>query len=508
MDMRGLIEKYGSRVNPKIMSRVLRLMRSIPPVRRMVQREYEGIIKELEAFVKPYRDRGAAFPRIPETGWNEEKIIEEMEELRTIEESKWRDGFASGAVYHGNEDHIRFLNTVYAMNSQSNPLHSDIWPSAFKYESEIVSMTANMLGAGRIRPGTGPDSEICGVVTSGGTESILLAMKTYRDWARDKKGIKHPEIVVPSTAHAAFDKAAQYFNMRIVHVPVDGEYKADLDETRQAISRRAIALVGSAPSFPHGIIDPIEELSEMAKERGIGFHTDACLGGFVLPWAERLGYDIPPFDFRLPGVTSMSADTHKYGYAAKGTSVVLYRGLDLRHYQYFKATEWPGGLYFSPTFAGSRPGALSAVCWAAMVKMGENGYAEATDKILKTALEIRKGIGEIPDLYVLGNPLWVIAFGSRRLDIYRVMDYMTKRKWSLNGLHKPPCVHICVTLRHTLPGVSQRFLSDLRNAVAYVQENPEEKGGMAPVYGMAASIPDRSLVAGLLDMYIDMLYRV
>ncbi len=228
----------------------------------------------------------------------------------------------------------------------------------------------------------------------------------------------------------------------------------------------------------------------------------------MLPWAERLGYDIPPFDFKLPGVSSISADTHKYGYAGKGSSVILYRGLELRHYQYFKATEWPGGLYFSPTFAGSRPGALSALCWAALVATGEKGYLEATEKILKASEKIRKGIQEIPELHILGNPLWVIAFGSKTLDIYRIMDYMTKNRWSLNGLHKPPSVHICVTLRHTLPGVPERFLSDLRSAVEYVRENPHEKGKMAPVYGLAANIPDRSIVAELLEKYIDLLYRI
>ncbi len=508
MDVARTIQKYAGQVNPRVMSVVLRFMKSIPPVKKMMQKEYEAIIKDLSAVVKPYRDRTAAFPHIPEIGWEKDNILKEMEALRSIEESKWKGGYVSGAVYHGDHDHIDFLNKVYAINSQSNPLHSDIWPSAFKYESEIVSMTANMLGASRIRSEAGSDNKVCGVVTSGGTESILLAMKTYRDWARDKRGITKPEIVVPSTVHAAFDKAAQYFNIRIVHVPVDSEYRANVTETKKAMTRNTIAIVGSAPSFPHGIIDPIEELSEAAREKGVGFHTDACLGGFVLPWAERLGYDIPRFDFRLPGVTSISADSHKYGYAAKGTSVILYRNAELLHYQYFKATEWPGGLYFSPTFAGSRPGALSAVCWAAMVTIGERGYIKATEKILKTAAEIKIGIEGIPELHVLGNPLWVIAFGSRTLDIYRVMDYMTKRQWSLNGLHRPPCVHICVTLRHTLPGVSERFLEDLKTAVEHVKSHPEEKGGMAPVYGLAASIPDRSIVADLLEMYIDLLYRV
>jgi len=255
-------------------------------------------------------------------------------------------------------------------------------------------------------------------------------------------------------------------------------------------------------------VDPIDELSEAARQHGIGFHTDGCLGGFVLPWAELLGYPVPPFDFRLPGVTSISADTHKYGYAAKGTSVILYRGLELRRYQYFKATDWPGGLYFSPTFAGSRPGALSAACWAAMVSMGREGYMEATRKILETGMKIKEAIRGIPDLFILGDPLWVIAFGSKTLDIYRIMDYMTGKNWSLNGLHKPSCVHLCITLRHTTPGVAERFIDDLRSAVAFVKEHPEQEGGMAPVYGLAATLPVRSIVGDLLERYIDALYKV
>jgi glutamate/tyrosine decarboxylase-like PLP-dependent enzyme len=355
--------------------------------------------------------------------------------------------------------------------------------------------------------GAGPEG-VCGTVTSGGTEGILLAMKTYRDRAREEKGIRKPEMIVPSTAHAAFEKAAQYFNIRMIRIPVDKQFRADVEATRKAVTRNTIVIVGSAPSFPHGIVDPIPELSELARKKGIGFHTDACLGGFILPWLEKLGYDIPTFDFRLPGVTSVSADTHKYGYAAKGTSVVLYRDVDLRHYQYFKTTEWPGGLYFSPTFAGSRPGALSAACWAAMVSLGEKGYLEAAHKIIVTAEKIKKGIAKIHELRIMGDPLWVIAFGSEELDIYRVMEFMTTRGWSLNGLHRPSCVHICVTLRHARPGVAERFVKDLKAAVQHVKKNPGEKGGMAPVYGMAATFPDRTAVSDMLDAYLDALYKV
>jgi len=204
----------------------------------------------------------------------------------------------------------------------------------------------------------------------------------------------------------------------------------------------------------------------------------------------------------------MSADTHKYGYAAKGTSVVLYRGLALRRYQYFTTTDWPGGLYFSPTFAGSRPGALGAACWAAMLSIGQDGYLAATRKILETATKIKDGIRQIPELQILGDPLWVIAFSSDTLDIYRILDRLTEKKWSLNGLHKPSCLHICVTLRHTQPGIAERFLEDLTAAVTFIKENPDASGGMAPVYGLAATLPVRSVVGDLLERYMDTLYKI
>ncbi|MBI1784955.1 aspartate aminotransferase family protein, partial [Candidatus Sumerlaeota bacterium] len=204
----------------------------------------------------------------------------------------------------------------------------------------------------------------------------------------------------------------------------------------------------------------------------------------------------------------ISADTHKFGYAAKGTSVVLYRNPDLRHYQFYTATDWPGGLYFSPTFAGSRPGALIAQAWAAMVTMGEEGYKTATKAILETAAKIKEGIASIPELRVMGDPLWVIALASDKLDIYRVLDAMTHKKWNLNGLHRPACFHLCVTLRHTQPGVAERFIADLREAVEHVKANPSEKGGMAPVYGMAATLPVRGVVSDMLKRYLDEIYKV
>ncbi len=502
MDIKDLANVRLGPLEP-LVGRLYRYAKRLPIVKQRLEAEYAPIMKELRKSAKPYDDEVERHAVLPAQGKPRTEILAEIRELEQREASRWRDGYVSGAVYHGDPEHIAFLNETYAITSQTNPLHSDLWPSIAKYEAEIVSMAANMLGAQRA---TG--AQVCGAVSSGGTESIMLAMRSYRDWARETKGITSPELVVPTTAHAAFDKSAQYFGIKLVKVPVGPDCKADVGATRKAINRHTVCVVGSAISFPHGVIDPIRELSELARERGIGFHTDACLGGFILPWAEKLGYDIPDFDFRLPGVTSMSVDTHKYGYAAKGTSVVLYRNYDLRHYQYYKVADWPGGLYFSPTFAGSRPGALSAVCWAAMMSMGERGYIDATRRILETGATIREGIRAIPELHVLGDPLWVIAFGSDELDIYRIMDFMTKRSWNLNGLHKPPSVHLAVTLRHTQEGVADRFLEDLRAAVEHTNTHPAEKGGMAPVYGMANTLPIQGVVTDLLERYLDVLYEV
>ena len=494
---------------------VEKLLRCLPGVDSAIARETDKVIDELRSMTQPYRKEGPRYLCLPESGVDRGSILEQMESLRLREEARWRDGFVSGAVYHGDPEHIEFLNQVYAINSQTNPLHSDVWPSINLYEAQIIAMTSRMLGAPAcdaeqsmsVPPGAGPLSSICGSVSSGGTESILLAMKAYRDRGRAEQGIVSPEMVVPVTAHAAFHKAAEYFGMRMRRVEVGDDYRARIDSVRRAINSNTVVVVGSAVSFPHGLIDPIEELSELSRSRGIGFHTDACLGGFVLPWARRIGYPVPPFDFELPGVTSISVDTHKYGYAAKGSSVILYRSPQLRRYQYYTTSDWPGGLYFSPTFAGSRSGALSAMGWAAMVSMGESGYMDATRRILDAAKVLQEGIRAIPELTILGNPLWVTAFASDAVDVYKVMDAMTQRGWCLNGLHKPACVHIAPTLRHTEPGVARRFCEDLAHSVRIARESPDSIQGVAPIYGMAGTMPLTGVVDDMLRDYMDVLYE-
>ncbi|HEY5250661.1 MAG TPA: aminotransferase class V-fold PLP-dependent enzyme [Acidimicrobiales bacterium] len=468
----------------------------------MESSDLDFVVDILEAELRPYRETHHTYRELPATGRPRAEILAEMRELAEGEEPKWRDGFASGAVYHGGSEHVEFLNEVYAINSQANPLHPELWPSAVKYEAEIVAMTGAMLGGGEAGV-----ASVCGTVSSGGTESILLAMRTYRDRALAERGISDPEMLVPLSAHAAFDKAAHYFGIRTVPVPLGSDWRADVDAARELVTDNTIVIVGSAPGFPHGVIDPIEELSELALAHGVGFHTDCCLGGFVLPFAEKLGYRVPSFDFRLPGVTSISADTHKFGFAAKGTSVILYRHRDIRQYQYYRSATWMGGLYYSPTFAGSRPGAISAECWAAMLAFGQEGYLVAAQAILEAGATIRQGVESIPGLYVLGDPLWVIAFASDELDIYAVMDQMSQRGWSLNGLQQPPAAHICVTLRHAQPGIADRFVADLASSVEVVRGQPGAAGSMAPIYGMTGAVNTRGTVEELLARYGDLQFK-
>lgn len=507
------IEEYRNR-HPKLFQFVETVLSKFPSIERQIigissvhseiNSEAESVTQKMAQDLKPYKGQLTEYYRLPSKGRSQPDILKDLTTLKKKEDPRWQKGFASGAVYHGDSKHIDFLNKAYSLHSQSNPLHFDLWPSASKFESEIIGMVADMISPNLSNT---EKNDLAGTVNSGGTESIMLAMKTYRDYAKATRGIENGEIIAPVTAHAAFDKAAQYFKIKLRKIPVDSNSIPDLKALRKTINRKTIVIVGSAPSFPHGIIDPIPEMSQIALSKNIPFHTDACLGGFVLPFAKKLGATIPDFGFELPGVTSISVDTHKYGYAAKGTSVLIYRNKELRHHQFFSITNWPGGMYFSPTFAGSRPGALSAACWAALISMGESGYVAAAKKILKTADEIKAGIRKIEGLRIIGEPLFVIAFTSDDYDIYRVMEYLGPKGYSLNGLHRPSAIHIAVTLRHTQTGFVKQFLKDLNEAVTYVRSNPEDKGEMAPMYGLAANIPLRSVVDTLLKRILDAYYQ-
>eukprot|EP00941_MAST-03F_sp_MAST-3F-sp1_P004422 g4422.t1 len=509
-------------------------IKGLPIIRQRLEQYMDKVQLDIQTSLKqPLIDNNVErLLRLPKRGRDDNKIILELQQYCQREEGKWQDGLVSGGIYHGGDKHLSLCNKAYSLYTVANPLHPDIWPSIMKFDSEIVAMTASIL--------RGNCETVCGTTSSGGTESIFLSCRAHKGMAFHEKGISEPEIVVASTVHAAFDKACEIMGIRLIHVPVD-ERSCTIraKDVRRFITSNTILIVGSAPSFPQGSIDPISDLSALAIEYNIGLHVDCCLGGFILPFAKQLGYPIPEFDFSLKGVTAMSVDTHKYGYSAKGTSVVLYRNRTLRRYQYFTYPRWTGGLYATACVAGSRPGALLASTWAAMVSIGEEGYLDATDKIMKSALKVKHAVAKTPGIEVLGNPdAMIVAFHAKRdsatgvkFNIYTLSDNLTKKGWNLNTLQSPASIHLCVTMLHTTEGVTERFAKDLYDcATALITEKLEENKkenndnngapiyglsssqskkkktseveGNAPIYGMAGSLPAGPL-SSMLCRYID-----
>ncbi len=452
----------------------------------------------------PYTERFGVIDSLPEKGRPREEILRELSEVAREEDSFWQSGQCSGTMYCGDTEHYAFLNEVFSNYSHVNALQRDICPSATRFEGEITAMALDLMHADAAR-GDGPDDQPCGSVTSGGTESIITSVLMYRDRARKENGITAPEIILPKTAHPAFEKGAHLFDLKVVHIPIDPVTTlVDVDQVRAAINENTVMIVGSAGNYPYGTIDPIEELSKIAVERNVGLHVDGCLGGFILPWGERLGYDIPVFDFRLPGVTSISADTHKYGFGLKGTSVLLCRDRVLRRYQYFATPEWPGGKYNSPGIAGSRSGGLLASAWASMVSLGQEGYMRYAKAIFETSFAMQDIVHGHPELKMMGKPTFCFSFTSDQFDIYHVNDFMKQRGWRFNGQQYPNAIHMCVTRPQTQPGVVDRFAKDLADAVVYAQDPPNETPISAAIYGGVPDVPGaQEMVMGMLFKYLD-----
>lgn len=475
---------------------------------------------------------------LPAQGRPRQEILAAMRAARD-HDIRWQQGRVFGLVYHINEEIDNLLKEAFTMFFAENGLNPTAFPSLRKFETEVVAMTASLLGG---------DENVVGNITTGGTESVLMAVKTARDWARHHRPhIREPEVVLPVTAHPAFDKAGEYFGVRMVHTPVRADFRADVEAIRRAVSKNTIMLAASAPAYPHGVVDPIRELAAIAQEHGILFHTDACVGGFMLPFVRKLGYPVPDFDFRVPGVTSISADLHKFGYAAKPASVILYRTPELRRHQMFVYTDWPGGIYPSPTMTGSRAGGPVAAAWALMNFLGEEGYLHIAQTVMETTKYLQAGINAIPGLKVLGEPeMSVFAIGSDGLDVYELADELELRGWHFDRQHFPPSLHVTVNYMHT--AVREEFLRDLAVCAEIVRRPSLRKmanrllvgaanamtrllpekwvsnvmerasallgggGGLptrtAPIYGLIASLPNRGDVKELVLDVLDGIYRL
>ena len=425
-------------------------------------------------------------------GMTKENVFKELKSLKN-QDARWDEGRTFSLIYNAGNDVNDIISKAYDLFLQSNALSISAFPSLSKLEAEVLEMTAHMLNG----------SKAVGNLCSGGTESICMAIKSAREWAKtNKPEIKEPEIVIPISAHPAFHKAGHYFSVKVISAPLTEDFKVDLNAMEQLISPNTIALVGSAVGFPHGVIDPIKEISEIAQKRGLLMHVDACLGGFMLPFVRELGYEIAEFDFSLPGVTSMSCDLHKYGYAAKGVSAILYRDKKLRRNQFFAYTEWPGGIYGSPTMAGARGGGPIAAAWAVLKYLGWDGYLNLAKKAMDTTEKFKTTVNDTPGLRVLGKPaMTVFSFTSDNFNIYALGDELEKRGWFLDRQQKPSSIHMMISPFHS--DVEDLFIKDLRESVDCVKDIKQAQSGMAFVYGMMEAIPNSKDKAKFVYDYMD-----
>ncbi len=404
--------------------------------------------------------------RFPVEGTPADELVTELRESRG-DDLDWRGGKAFSLVYNVGDDGLEsVLHDVAGLYLHENALNPFAFPSLLHMEQDIVAMAADLLGG----------SADAGALTSGGTESIFLAVQTAREHARGVRGIAEPQIITADTAHPAFAKACHYLDIERVVVPVGDDLRLDVAAVGEAVTDRTALVVGSAPCYPYGVIDPIVDLASLAADRDLLCHVDACLGGWLLPFWARLGEPVPPWDLTVPGVTSLSADVHKYGYTFKGASVVLYRSRDLLQHQFFLFDDWPGGLYGSATTAGTRPAAPIAGAWAAIRYLGTPGYVRLAEVVRDTTRTFQEGIAALSGLSVTGDPdLSVFEFSSATDDITAIGDVMDDRGWKLD--RQQGGLHVMVSPGHAL--VADRFLADLADAVAH---HGDSRGADA-VYG-------------------------
>ncbi|HEY74680.1 MAG TPA: aspartate aminotransferase family protein [Thermoflexia bacterium] len=405
--------------------------------------------------------------RIPREGRSKEEILAALQKMRA-HDLDWRSGRVWAYVYNPGDEVREVVDQAYLMYLSENALDPTVFPSLLRLETEVVRMLADLLRG---------DERVVGNVTTGGTESILLAVKAARDWARaERPEVTTPEMVLPMTAHGAFHKAAHYFGVKPVVAPFDPQtFRADVDGMREAITENTILLVASAPCYSQGVIDPIQEIGALAQEKGLLFHVDACVGGIHLSFMRKMGYPVPDFDFTVPGVTSISVDMHKYGYAAKGCSAVLYRDRSLRRYQIYACAETTAYALVNPTVLSSRSGAPLAAAWAILNYLGEEGYERIVRAVQEATQRLIEGINGIDGLYVLGEPdMCLFSFASDTVNVFQLADEMRRRGWYLQPQFSTPLsprnLHISVNYG-TVPAVDA-LLEDLREAVEVVKDLP------------------------------------
>lgn len=402
-----------------------------------------------------------------------EAIFTHLDELKAAD-VRWRDGRAFTLVYYGGAEVLSVAEEAYRLYSSENALNTDAFPSLRTIQSEVVAIVGEWLQAG---------DEGAGFMTSGGTESILLAVKASRERGRKESGITQPNVVLPTSAHAAFEKGCYYFGLESRRIAVGADWRADVAAMEAAIDDNTVLVVGSAPQYPQGVIDPIAEIAALAESRNINCHVDACMGGVVLTYLARLGEQIPPWNFVVPGVTSISVDLHKYGYTAKGASVIMYRTKQLRGYQIYVTDNWLGGLYGSSGVLGTKGGGSMAAAWAVMHHLGNDGYLRLTAAARRACLQLAEVIDAIPELVVRAAPhATLLAIGAAdpdQLDVFAVGDALWRRGWYVDRQGPPPSLHCTVSVAQD--GKIEAFAADLRASVDEALAAP--RSGRQAAYG-------------------------
>ncbi len=422
--------------------------------------------------------------RLPTHGLDAEGVLALMADLR-IEDLDWRGGRVFSLVYSAGDQVHELLGRAAGLYSAENALNTMVFPSLGWMQHDIVTITAGLLGADEMAGGEG--AGVRGYLTSGGTESLLQATKTARDWGRKTGRGDRPNMVLATSAHAAFEKAAHYFDVESRRVDVEAGFSADVDAMADAMDDDTVLVVASAPSYPQGIIDPVPELAALALDRGVLCHVDACLGGFILPFLGRLGHLDQRWDLSVPGVTSISADLHKYGYASKGVSVILYRNPELAALQPFITTNWLGGLYGSPSMAGTRPAGPIAAGWAVLHHLGVDGYLELAERTHRAASVIKDTVAAIPGLTLRGDPpATVFAFGADTagspLDAFALGDALASRRgWFFDRQSPPDSLHATVHAGHA--GVVDELAGDLAAVTDELRRTGERTGDRRTTYG-------------------------
>jgi glutamate/tyrosine decarboxylase-like PLP-dependent enzyme len=405
--------------------------------------------------------------KLPEQGLSRPEIARVLESYRA-QDLQWKTGRTFGFVYDSGHEATAIGKEAYASFLTENALDPTSFPSLLRLENEVVGMARQQASG---------DAAVVGTFTSGGTESIMLAVKTARDWARKHRPhICDPTVVLPATAHAAFHKAAYYLGVRVVVTPVDPvSFRALPEHMRAATDENTILLVASAPSYAHGVVDPVQEIAGLAQARGILCHVDACVGGWLLPYFRRLGSVFPRFDFSVPGVTSLSMDLHKYAFTPKNASVVLYRDAALRLHQVYVCAEWAGYSVINMGVQSSRTGGPMAAAWAVMCALGDEGYLRIAQKMRDTTAALVKGIEQVQGLRVLGRPdMSLIAFASDSVNIFHIADEMRIRGWYVQPQFRRHggAENIHLTVGPTQAPWVEAFLEDLKDAVAAASKLP------------------------------------